>query len=199
MSAKKNLPWIVWAFITPALIIGVVQLQTGGGIRTPYVVAGVGAAVGEDDHPEGAYFTHDVVAHESFAETADRVEEHIREYPKMMVIGLDGDALEDTDESEREAMAVQMTLAGHAENATTIPILLSLTPSTTPRGSLGERLARLHEWWRRELCRDGEFRVCVDLAAHADDPVAVREAVKSGMVHGLESLGRWCASTQGPR
>lgn len=193
----KRVPWLGWAIITPALIIGLVQLQTGGGVRVPLVVAGVGSAVGDGDHPEGAYYTRDVVPHEAFAETAARVEEHIREYPKMMVIGLDGDALEDTDASEREAMAVMMTLAGHAENATTVPILLSITPARPTTGGLRERVVRLHGWWRRELCPGGRYRVCVDLAPHAEDPAAVREAVRSGMIQGLDALGRYRAMTQG--
>ena len=111
--------------------------------------------------------------------------------------GLDADALTDDDESEREAMATLMTLAEHAENATTIPVILSLTPSEAPTGALAERTERIHEWWRRELCRGGEFRVCVDLEPHASDARAVKEAVKSGVVHGLEELDRWRASTQG--
>jgi len=147
------------------VIIGLVQLRTGGGVRVPYVAAGVGAVVTGDDHPEGAYFTLDTVPHETFAQTAGRVEEHIREYPDVMVIGLDADALTDDDESEREAMATLMTLAEHAENATTIPVILSLTPSEAPTGALAERTERIHEWWRRELCRGGEFRVCRSRAA----------------------------------
>ena len=196
-KALGRVPWWVWAAIAPAAIIGLVQLRTGGGVRTPYVVAGVGASLGEDDHPEGVYFTMDAVAHESFAATAERVEAHIREYPDMMVIGLDGDALEDTDESEREAMATLMTLAEHAENATTIPVLLSPSPSRPLEGSLAERSRRVHELWRREVCRGGEFRVCVDLEPHVESPDEVRAAIASGLVHGLEALSRWRASTQG--
>jgi hypothetical protein len=197
LDTLKRVPWIVWAAIAPLIIIGAIQLRTGGGVRVPFVVAGVGAVVTGDDHPEGAYYTLDTVPRESFAETADRVEEHIREYPDVMVIGLDGDALEDTDESERQAMANMMTLARHAENATTIPVILSLTPSEPSSGGLAERNARIHDWWRRELCQGGEFRVCVDLAPHAGDAAAVKEAVISGVTHALAELGRWRATTQG--
>jgi len=170
----RRIPWIVWALLAPALILGGWRLWTGGGVRIHVVGSGVLTELSADDAPEGTFYDLDVVAGESSAETRERVEAHIASWPDVFVFALDGDVPDD------EAMATYDALATAAENATAVPVIV---------GRRSEPAA-----FADQLCANGpngpRLRVCV---LPGDD---VAGAVAGGVREGRARHDALRATTQ---
>lgn len=153
------MPWIVWALLAPAVILGAWRLWTGGGERIHVVGSGVLTELGEADAPEGTFYDLAIVPDEPLADTRARVEARIASWPDVLVFALD-DAVPDD-----EAMATYEALATAAENATAVPVIVGRR--TEP------------EAFATELCAAGpegaRLRVCV---APGDD---VAGAVAGGV------------------
>jgi len=189
----KKVPWIVWAAITPALIIGGVRLWTGGTKRIVVVGAGVIHLLEEQDAPEGTRLDLDLRAHERIEDTVARVESELSAWPDILVISFDAAALEGAGNRYREEL---LTLVEHAEASTTVPVVLAPAPAPGD----GEEVIAAAEletvWWREELCQERGLRVCVDLWPYVHDPEGMRRAMTAGIAQGLVRHQQWRASTQ---
>jgi len=195
VSWLKRVPWIVWALIAPAVVIGAVQLWTGGEPRVPVVGAGALAHLRSEDAPEGANYGLDVERRERPERTAERVEEAIRGWPDVLVVGVDASHLE----GEQAGLAVCQTLgtlATHAENATAVPVVASLTLPSGASDATREAVEAGNTCWRETVCAKDGLRLCLDLTPHVGDPQAVRDAVGAAVLDALERLAELRASTQ---
>lgn len=170
----KRVPWIVWALLVPALLLGGWQLWTGGGKRIHVVGSGVLTELSEDDALEGTFYDLSVVPDESLAKTRERVEEQIAGWPDILVFALD-DAVPDD-----EAAAAYEALATAAENATTVPVIVG-RPNEPEAFRTDLRAA---------AAGGAQLRVCV---TPGDD---VAGAVAGGVREGRARLDALRATTQ---
>ncbi|MFW5926054.1 MAG: hypothetical protein ACOCV4_07790 [Myxococcota bacterium] len=193
----RRVPWVLWAALIAAAIIGGVQLCRGEGRTVELVGAGPLGSVREGDAPEGARYVVRTRSSEPLADTGRRIDRAISEWPDVIVIGLDGDQVVDVPSADR-ARRILAEATRRAENATAVPVVLGFAPGA--EGSDGEEPLRdLQRWWRTELCAQKGLRLCVDIAPHAGDPGAVRAAVATAVVDALGRHAVLRASTQGER
>jgi len=224
LRALKRVPWIVWALLAPAVVIGAVQLWTGGGKRVPVVGAGVIGVLRHEDAPPDTHYTLDVErqlqrqveqqqkqaarvrqsvigstspATRAMAENlARRAERAIAEWPDVIVIALDAAELDGGAGAEREAKSTLRTLTEHAENATAVPVVANLAPWPEAGEEIREAAGRVNEWWRTELCREEGLRIGLELVPHAADADAVRDAVAAAVLDGIARHDELRATTQ---
>jgi hypothetical protein len=180
-------PWIVWAAILPALIIGGSKLYTGGGIRVPVVGAGPLAALRPDDAPPGSHLVVEARAHEPASETAARVRAAISHWPDVIVIALDPASLE---ADPRSAVDLLGRLAHEAQNSTAVPVMVGFGEDESDPSRV--EAARL---LREGPCRGPGRHVCVELT-QPEDPAAVRAALRAAIADALSLHREWRASTQ---
>jgi len=183
----RRVPWIVWAAMVPALIIGGQKLYTGGGMRVPVVGAGPIVALRTSDAPPGTHLVVEARAHEPAQETAARVRDVISRWPDVVVIALDPATLGDDPEA---AVALLGQLAHEAQNATAVPVLVGFGHDEDD----GSRSAA-EQALRSGPCRRPGRHVCVELTTPSDD-ASVRAAVRAGIADAVSLHREWRASTQ---
>jgi hypothetical protein len=192
---------MVWALLAPAVVIALVQWNRPDGKRVMVVGAGlVHQLVPEDaprgSHaPKGTFYDLSTVAHEPLGGTEQRVQETLRGWPDVIVIGIDASALVDAGAIAR-AQRVLATLTKAAENATAVPVVLSPAPGPGDGGRVRAASEELHDWFRRELCQQPGLRLCVDVLPHAGDVAAVRAAVGAAVLDAVRRHDALRASTQ---
>ncbi|NOY90543.1 MAG: hypothetical protein GXP55_04975 [Deltaproteobacteria bacterium] len=182
-----RVPWILWAALVPALIIGGSKLLNGSGTRVPVVGAGPIAALRAQDAPPESRLAIDTRAHEPSDQTAARVRDAISRWPDVVVLAFDPANL-GRDPAQQVALLGQ--LAREAQNATAVPVIVGFGLDETDAAR--SEAARL---LREGPCRRPERHICVELSA-PDDPNAVRAAVRAGIADALALHRDWRASTQ---
>lgn len=195
VEALKRVPWIVWALLAPAVIMGGVKLWTGGTQPVPVVGAGVVSALRPQDAPKGVRYRLEVKAHEGFEDTAARAEEALQSWPDVVVFALDGAAIE-TRHDARAACETLSTLANQAHNATAVPVLASFARDEAVTGDAQAAFEAANRCWRERVCSKGQRRLCVDLVPHASSPRALRDAMRAAVLDAQARHEAWRASTQ---
>ncbi|MFW6066958.1 MAG: hypothetical protein ACOC97_01370 [Myxococcota bacterium] len=188
----RRVPWVLWAALLAAIILGGVQLCRGEGRTVVVVGAGPLSEVRAEDAPEGARYDVRTGSSEPLEQTGRRIREAISEWPDVIVLGLDGQQVTDAASAARARRLLE-ELTRSAENATAVPVVVGFAGAET------DAAQGLQRWWRTELCARKGLRLCVDIAPHAGDAEALRQAVATTV---LDALGRHRvlrASTQGER
>lgn len=188
----QRVPAVIWALLLPALIIA--------GLRLLYepraaVVVGAGpvAILEVTDAPSGFRYALEIVASEGHEATATRVEEEIRDWPDVLVIGLDDATLID-ERTARASCALLGTLAHHAENAVAIPVLLGFDPAHATSRAHTAAITSANHCLREVVCTQGTTRLCVDI--QGTSPAELRDRVRNGVLDARVRLARQRASTQ---
>jgi hypothetical protein len=196
ITRLRRVPWIVWALLAPAVIIGAVRLWTGGATRVPVVGAGVLARVSASPKPEGGRYDLRVQPEESLDATARRVDGAIAEWADVIVFGFDASQLT-SEAAEAQAMAHLARLTRRVENAAAVPVVVGFAPTQNAPAEIREAAERVNAWWRKELCPQAGLRLCLDLAPHVGDAAAIQRAVGTAVEDALGRHAVLRASTRG--
>lgn len=195
MGFVTRIPWIVWAAILAAVIVGAIDFFGPAGKRIIVVGDGPVTLLREQDAQEGRYhYDLDDVGPGSHAEVAERVEGAIGIWPAVIVISLDlATASKDGPAHARDEL---MRLTRQAENAVAVPVVIGYAPSAGAGADQLELAKSLQPWFRAILCKAGPLRVCVDGFDHYGDPDGLREAVRHAVSDALVRHRDQRASTQ---
>lgn len=180
ISRGFGLRWLL-PFAAAASLIAVVQLLRGSGARVDVAGAGPIGLLREGDAPPGARYFLEVSEAASLEDASLRIDRVLGRRPWLVVVGLDARGL-----PPEAAEAALPALMQRAQAAATVSVVLGLSP--WPEGALAPR-------WRA-ACRESRRTICVDAAAHAQDPEALRSAVAAAVSEGLVMLEGLRASTQ---
>ncbi len=163
--------WLVFALLTPGVIIGTCKLITGGTKRLPVVGGGAVTALLPEDAPDGFRFVIDTRG--SLAEAEQSVREAVTTWPDVLVFGLPAGADEDL-----QRLYFALTVA--VENAAAVPVVVG--PS---------RASGMHVWWRDTLCQEPGPRICVE--SEQDD---LRGAIRAAIMVARDRHDAMRAATQ---
>jgi hypothetical protein len=190
----RKVPWIVWALIAPAVILGTCKLWSGPGRPVHVVGAGPIHHVRAQDAPKGARYELAHRTRESLQSSRRRIGRAIGNWPDVLVFGLDAQVLENAGPEATRAALEELTT--QAENATAVPVVAGFVVPEGASDELAHHVKETNAWWRRELCRKDGLRLCVALQPHAGDPQAIRKAVAAAVRDALERHAVLRASTQ---
>lgn len=182
------------AVFVSLLAAGLLWTARPRGPRVHLVGAGVISEVNGEDAPSDVRYVLDVTAHASFEETSRRVASVVQLWPDVVVIGLDADQLRTS--SLAVAQRTLSLLVRQAENATAVPVLLSVTPNAGASADVRRAAAELHVWWRDVLCRQRGLRLCVDLTGLPGAPALMKAAIGQAVLDALVRQEQLRASTQ---
>ena len=177
------MPALLWLALIPALIIGALQLRTGGGMPVHVVGSGPLVSLVADDAPEDTFFRFYVEPSESLRRTAERSFENLGLWPDMIVLGFDASSLPEAFGPEEEAAtrAQLRALTEASENAAAVTVLVNFQIPFNGRPGLRGDIERLNEWMEGSLCGRLPLLHCVDVAALGDSPAATRRAISAGV------------------
>ena len=194
VSALKRVPWMVWALLAPAVIIGAVQLATGGAKRVTVVGAGPLSTLRADDAPEGYRYDLRLRAHEPIPAAVKRVEDSVAQWPDVLVFALARSV--ERGDSAQMACAALGRLAQQAENATAVPVVVGFAAAAAAKAAQRAAVREANRCLREVVCAGSRARLCVDIAPYGDDDRGLRQALASAVVDAGARHRAYRASTQ---
>lgn len=183
MKWIRRVPALLWLALIPAVMIGAVQLRTGGGMPVHVVGSGPLLLLEADDAPEDTFFRFYIEPRETLKETSERALTNLGLWPDMIVIGFDDSALmfPMSPVEEAEARRQIRAIAEGAENAAAVAVILNFR---IPAGADTEYRARvegMNLWMREDLCLRSALRHCVDISTRGGDVAGARRAISEAV------------------
>lgn len=187
---RLRVPWVLLAALAAGLIILVAQALRDPRARVPVVGSAASLRqLSESDAPQSArYELHGVASDQDAADTLALVRSSLGAWPDAIVLAFPtptrADEVAEYGQSLESAVRV-------CEGSLAVPVLLGPDHTELP----SDVDARMHAYFRRELCNSGRWLLCVDPRDHADAD-ALHAAISAAVVDALGRKATWRASTQ---
>lgn len=191
-----RVPWVVWIALVPAVLIGLNELRKGGRLRVEVAGAGPVALLADAPAPPGLRWGMDAVRHAALDDAVARVDAVLALHPGIVVFGLDADPIARGEVDDEAAKAALAGLATRAQRAATVAVIVAYHPLVESTATGSTALARIDEWWRRDICRAHRRLRCVSLDEAGRDPVEIRRALHAAIADGVRHLEALRATTQ---
>lgn len=176
MEKLREVPWIVWGLLAPALIIGAVQLRRPDGRRVHVVGAGYAATLTQEDEQQAAFFYEvDTVAHESVDDTVARTRALLPHWPRVVVVAFDAASM--TGDAAAGRLKVR-ALIDKLESVQVVPVILPPRALATDAAAVHALVEELQPWFSGNLCQLGKLRHCVQLPPGATAPADWKAALE---------------------